>query len=285
MGPSRTAELVCLFRAMEQRRPPAERVVDDPLAGLFLGPLTRVTLSTLEGSSLARRLPGGLASPLVTYVQARHRFIDNALAAGLEGPAVQVAVLGAGYDTRAWRFAGVLAGRPVYELDFPATGRRKARIARRHGGELPESDVRRVEIDFLTQGLGPVLAAAGFRPGAPSFFIWEGVSMYLTREAVKATLATVREMGGPGSRLAMDFWFLPDGPDLQAAARRFTPHLLRLLGEPVTFGMHPEDTGDFLARSGLRLVDQADAAELGRRHVPDGRPVYPANHVVVAEVT
>src|SRR4029453_8053476 len=99
---------------------------------------------------LAERLSPGVT----TFVLVRHRYIDDRLAHALAGVNIrQVVLLGAGYDTRAWRFAQALAGRPVFEVDFPATSARKARILERHAGELPPVDVRRVEIDFQTQSL------------------------------------------------------------------------------------------------------------------------------------
>ena len=70
--------------------------------------------------------------------------------------------------------------------------------------------------------------------------------------------------------------------DPKASALRLSTSALALVGEPVVFGMHPEDAPDFLARQGWTAVDVADAAELERRYVTDGRTVYPANHVVVA---
>ena len=59
-------------------------------------------------------------------------------------------------------------------------------------GEPAVFVVRRVEIDFETDSLADRLRAAGFRKGARTFVVWEGVSMYLTRAAVKATLTTIR---------------------------------------------------------------------------------------------
>jgi hypothetical protein len=43
---------------------------------------------------------------------------------------------------------------------------------------------------------------------------------------------------------------------------------LSLIGEPVTFGVHPEDYEHFLARHGFRVVDLALASELRARYTP-----------------
>ena len=285
-SPSRTAEVVCLFRALEHQRRASARILDDPYAQLFLG---RATSTALRAARAARRLTElspRLSTQLATYVLARHRCMDDALARALAGTGAervaQVVVLGAGYDTRAWRFAEQLAGRPVFEVDFPSTSTRKEQVARRAATTLPTASVHRVQVDFLAETFDGPLLRAGFRRDARTFVIWEGVSMYVTRSAVKATLSLVHALCAPGSELVLDFWFLLDAPDLRAAAHRASANLLHLLGEPVLFGVHPEDAGAFLARAGFALVDLADAAALGARYVRDRRAVYPANYVVHA---
>jgi methyltransferase (TIGR00027 family) len=222
---------------------------------------------------------------VTTFVLVRHRYIDDRLTHALAGGHVrQVVLLGAGYDTRAYRFATALAGRPVFEVDFPATSARKARILARHAAELPAADVRRVEIDFQTQSLEERLLASGFAKGSPTFFVWEGVSMYLRREAVKGTLRAIAALGGPGSEVAMDFWHLVDAPDLVSTAYRASASALSLVGEPVTFAMHPEDCVPFLEREGFRVEEVAAAATLEQRYVADRRRVHPAMYLVHAVV-
>ena len=103
---SRTAEVTALIRASDRRWDPSARILDDPYAERFLGPLGRAALRTWQaGGPLSKSLER--VAPLVrNYVLARHRFIDEALGAALAGDEIkQVVLLGAGYDSRAWRFA------------------------------------------------------------------------------------------------------------------------------------------------------------------------------------
>jgi len=282
-APSRTAEVVCLARASDQRRPPDDRILDDPYARSFLGALSRAALATAEMSGKLGDEIERSALGLLPYVLCRHRYIDDCLAAFLADPAPgRVVLLGAGYDSRAWRFADALAGRTLYEVDHPATAGRKETIVA--GMTLPEVDRRVVVTDFIHTPLEEALADVGVAPGERTFFVWEGVSMYLTREALKQTFRVMREVAGPGSKLAMDFWYLTDKPDLRSTAHRMSPGLLSLLGEHITFGIHPEDVGDFLRREGLNLLEIADARELERRYVRDSRRVYPAAYLLHAEV-
>lgn len=280
---SRTAEVVAFMRASDQRRASERRIVDDPYAHLFLGPWLRGALASLERTGRLGERGEQLFPNLTTYVLTRHRFIDDCLAVALaRGRFEQLVLLGAGYDTRAYRFADALDGRPTFEVDHPATGDRKARVVRQRASALPRARITRVPIDFQSQALGDRLLSEGFRRGARTFWVWEGVSPYLTRAAVKATLTTLRELSARGSDLAMDFWFLLDSPAAIATAVRMSSQLLAILGEPVTFGLDPDDAPDFMRRAGFRTVDLALPADLETRYVRDARRVYPADYLLHA---
>src|SRR5436190_2398536 len=144
--PSLTAEAVTMARAVEHLKPPGERVIDDPWAQLFLSPAARRALAAWSaswtGQALRRLGPTG-----TTYVPLRHRFIDEHLTAALDAGVAQIVLLGAGYDTRAYRFADRLDGRPVFEVDLPPISRAKAAVIARHQAELPDTNVVRAAID------------------------------------------------------------------------------------------------------------------------------------------
>lgn len=279
--PSVTAEVVALARALEHLRPAGDRILEDPYAHLFLGRASKAALAAWRVNGPTARLAKRLDPGALAFVPARHRYIDEQLSALLDEGAAQLLLLGAGYDSRAHRFAEQLAGRPVFEVDLAPISRRKAGIVHRHRAELPEVDLRRVEIDFEAQTLAEVLAPAGFEAGAVTFVVWEGVSMYLTRAAVKATLTALRDLCGSGSRLCMDVWHLVDDPGPLGTIRRSAPGALSLIGEAVTFGIHPEEVGFFLERHGWTLVDVATSDALVERFT-GGRPLDPSLYLLTA---
>ena len=279
--PSLTAEAVTIARALEHLRPPDKRVVDDPYAHLFLSRASRAALNAWSGSLTGRALRR-LGTSGTTYVPLRHRFIDDHLSAALDAGAAQVVLLGAGYDTRAYRFADQLAGRPVFEVDLAAISQSKAATIAKHRDVFPETNVVRVEIDFETERLDAKLIEAGLTEGAPTFFTWEGVPMYLTRAAVKTTLDAAWALSGPGSEIAHDMWHLVDDPSLLGTARRVAPSALSAIGEPVTFAIHPEEIDDFLRRHGFHVVDLAMADELQDRYAANDRSVVDASLYVLA---
>lgn len=280
--PSVTALAVCFMRAREQALPDDRRILDDPYARHFLTRSWTLGLS-LAGDRVARlesRFPG-LTSGLSTYVVCRHRFIDDALRTALAEGVEQLVLLGAGYDSRPWRFAEALRGRRVFEVDHPATAARKRRILTHHR-RWPEVDRVQVDCDFATQDFAERLRAEGFREGAPTFVVWEGVSMYLSRDTIRSTLSRIRALGGPGTWLSMDFHYLPDGSGVRHTLWRSSPGLLHAIGEPVTFFLHPEEAGPFLQASGFAVHDLATPADLERRYVRDGRAVSPVMYVLTA---
>jgi methyltransferase (TIGR00027 family) len=86
----------------------------------------------------------------------------------------------------------------VFEADHPATQQAKREALGGIAGP-PASQVRLVPVDFERDDVGQALRAAGYRDGAPSLFLWEGVTNYLTPAAVDQTLGAVRGLAAAGS--------------------------------------------------------------------------------------
>jgi methyltransferase (TIGR00027 family) len=147
--------------------------------------------------------------------------IRRAVAAGVH----QVVILGAGFDTRAWRMAE-LAGATVFEVDHPAT--QAAKRERTAGIPLVAADLRFVPVDFTRDSLPDALATAGHAADQPTVWVWEGVTMYLGDDALRSTLAAVRSRSAPGSAL-LAHYHEPPQSGRQSLVRRV---IFRALGEP-----------------------------------------------------
>jgi len=292
-GASRTAEIVCFFRAMETHRPPGARILEDRYAEVFLdgpwrafarSPWSRVVIAPDARASSARGAlptmwPTLQAAMLQGFVAARHREMDDHLARFLADGGDQVVVLGAGYDTRALRFADTLAGRVIIEVDFPATQARKQMLLRQRMPEATRHVAAYLGVDFLHEVLGEALMRPPFRAGARTFFIWEGVAMYLTESAVAHTLSTLAAISGAGSEVVCDMWAEPAGRGLGDTARRWGAGLLARIGEPLLFSLPPSDAPAFFLKQGWRVKDLADGRALSARW---GRPIFPDNSVIHA---
>ena len=202
---SRTAEYMAFFRALESARPSRKRLFTDRFAVQFLRPGLRralwfsrlPVLGALIPWYADRRLPGARTSGI-----ARTRLIDDALCQALREGIGQVVILGAGFDCRAYRLPGI-GSAAVFEVDHPATLSVKRAHLRRVLAKLPEN-VRFVEMDFNRQNLRDTLTQAGLDLLRPAVFLWEGVTNYLTADAVSAVLRFVAGCAA-GSRLIFTY--------------------------------------------------------------------------------
>jgi methyltransferase (TIGR00027 family) len=284
---SRTAEYNALFRALESARAPQCRIIEDQLATLFLRQPLRSVTRVLHSSALAtvsryidRRQPG--VRPTVV---ARTRLIDDYLIAAVRDGISQIVILGAGFDTRAYRIAGI-EGACVFEVDHPDTSAVKQQRIRQVLGELP-AHVRYLTMDFDNGSLDDALTRAGFDAAYRTFFIWEGVTNYLTEDAVNATLAVVSK-ASEGSRLVFTYVHhdILRNPERFAGGVRLHRRLSRF-GEQFTFGLDPAHVSHFLAAHGLRLIDDIGSVEYRARFLGargDHLKGHEFYHVAVADV-
>jgi methyltransferase (TIGR00027 family) len=264
---SRTAEYMALFRALETTVPARARLFQDRYAAAFLSRHLRfvVTLAkipfvgALIRALIDRRWPGPRTSAV-----ARTRFIDDAAAAALDAGIDQVVILGAGFDARAYRLAA-MARAVVFEVDHPSTSAAKRAAIENKIATAP-THVRFVPIDFNVERLGGVMQAAGYDARRRTLFIWEGVTNYLTEEAVDATLRWCAASAA-GGRVLFTYVHKQVLIDPQAfEGARALQAALHAAGEHWTFGLDPAALPSFLAARGLQLVEDVGAADYRARY-------------------
>jgi methyltransferase (TIGR00027 family) len=196
--------------------------------------------------------------------------IDDALVDALSQGTSQVVIMGAGFDCRAYRIAGVDSAR-VFEVDHSGTLATKKSVLKRIPG-LRSGHVRFVETDFNRQPLGEVLDASGFDRQARTFFIWEGVTNYLTGEAVDATLRYLANAGQRGSKVLFTYIHrnvLHDPSSFEGAEKSIS--VVARAGERWTFGIDPKELRPYLAERGLDLIEDVGSLEYRRRYMkPSG---------------
>jgi methyltransferase (TIGR00027 family) len=166
------------------------------------------------------------------FNQFRTVLLDRAIAAA--APIAQLVILGAGFDTRAWRL-DTLADATVFEVDHPDT----QALKRARAAALPAKarEVRFVATDFRRDDLAASLRAAGYDESSPAFWLWEGVTMYLRPEAVAANLEALAALSAPGSHLALTYLSKDRGRIPRSV-------FLALLGEPVRSAYSPAGITD-----------------------------------------
>ena len=264
--PSKTAQFMALFRALESTYPRERRLFEDPLAMRFLSPALKGVLRASSFSCLRQgvvKLLDGVWTGARASGIARTRLIDDFLCRGIQEGCAQVVILGSGYDSRAYRLPE-LAGMRVFEVDHPSTLRPKKEKLRRTGIDC--GHVVFAEIDFLHQSLAQVLEQAGFDGARPAFFIWEGVTNYLSEAAVRETLTYIGSLA-PGTRLAFTYVHRNAIDSPEANVKSGISKLLKKQGEPWTYGILPEELPALLWECNLKLLEDIGSVDYRKRYM------------------
>ena len=195
------------------------------------------------------------------FLMARERYIDEVLQHFLDEGLQQLVILGAGFDSRGYRFD--LAGRvKVFEVDHPVTQAAKVKRVRRIFDKLPEH-ITYVPIDFNTQTLSGCLLPSGYDPHQLSLFIWQGVTMYLTLAGVDATLDFIVKNSSPGSAVVFDYLYLAVLEGIQKQNEISNMRRYRFMtGEGLTFGIPQGQANAFLEARGFCQVKDVTTEEL-----------------------
>jgi methyltransferase (TIGR00027 family) len=236
---------------IEQYQPAKTRLFDDPFAKELVGGPICFMLRFAGMRKVTVQQTDAVGKGIYGAQICRTRYIDDVLRAAASQGIHQLVILGAGYDTRPYRLPEIKNVK-VFEVDLPAVQADKKDKLRKFLGKLPE-DVSFIPIDFDTQTLETVFSGTAFDPGKPAVFIWEGVTQYITEEAVRRTLAFVGKSAS-GSILVFTFVLksiierrsdIPDANHMMDVVAKQSPWI---------FGMEPSGVAEFLKPYHLSLV-------------------------------
>jgi methyltransferase (TIGR00027 family) len=293
---SRTSIYTAAGRAVGAREPDSSVRNPDYLAESLLGDPSSFEID--HPAVRALRLPYDEAMKDVEIVSTvrmmlvRTRFIDAALERAVEDGAAHVVILGAGFDSHAYRCHELLANVKVFEVDRPATQELKKQRVRETLG-APPANLTYVPSDFQHDDLAAVLRRHGHDQSLRTFFIMEGVTMYVPEPGVQATL---RYVAGhpPGSAIVFDFMYRPVIDMLRninwaTVPDSFKPMAQRFLNlikdEPWVFGIPVDGERAFLGDAGLELREalaiggeesirryatRADGTQIGAQALAEG---------------
>jgi methyltransferase (TIGR00027 family) len=242
----------------------------DRLAARFVDSGPRLT--AMVKVPLVRRLAPWVAERLLPgsywFELARVKHMDGVLRKEIAAGVQQLVILGAGFDSRAYRFADRLARIPTFEVDHPVTASVKRKRVTGIFGSLPRH-VRYVDADLGIPGeLEKRLASAGYAPTLRTLVIWSGVTPYIPEHGVDAVLRWLARDAAPGSSIVFDYAYRE-----AVEGRAFfygAPQLRRRVdqsGEPLRFGIERDCVAGYLAACGLELLSDLGPEQLERRYL------------------
>jgi methyltransferase (TIGR00027 family) len=269
--PVKSAMAVAALRAASGRESDPAVRNPDYLARHFVGGLYSLILALPR--AISRKVIEKISPGSYCYFLARTRFIDDSLSLAVGQGVNQIVILGAGYDSRAHRFAqhsnaGVLQ---FFEVDLSAT--QLAKRKRMHVQGISElSNVRYVAHDFNSGQLMTALKENGFKSECPTFFIWEGVSYYLSEAAVVDVFQLLANQCAAGSSLAFDYSLrsFVKGATNTYGGKSMQAWLLKNK-ERFLFGLEPGELQHYLKAFNLIVTEDLGAADLHQKYLIDSK--------------
>jgi methyltransferase (TIGR00027 family) len=276
--PSRTAELVALIRALEYAYYGEKSLLKDKYAARFLSDFYMTIYNRLSIlPEFMSFFVNSASLGLFDFITLRHAFMDDYTRRLAQK--VPVALLGAGYDSRALRLAQYIR-HGIWEFDFPATQRRKKFYLRneRIEGELPHY----CEVDFMKESLPEIFERSGI-PRAAALVIWEGVSMYVSEEVVKNTLLACRDHFGEGTVVLFDYWHSTMDDPIRNLLAKVMPLVMDLIyNERFTYGATVQQMRELVLSCGARRFESLTGKQIMKRLLLTSRlPLTSASMAVV----
>ena len=276
-----TAKGIAVLRAVESMKPEGERLFYDPYAERFVSKaLLKMAKFFMDIGYAKKKGPG-----VPEYIASRVRYIDDYLLECIKDGIGQIVILGAGYDSRAYRFNELKEKVKVFEVDHPASLEDKKKVLEKYFGKIPENIIY-APIDFNTEDLGKCLIGRGFDVNVKTLFIWEGVTYYLASEAVDSTLEFVAKYSGPGSSIIFDYtydWVIQGKSNRGEIVRM--KRYRRFTGEGLVFGIEEGKIVEFLEARGFCKVVNAGSDDFKRLYFSgtdkDVAPIYSIVHATV----
>lgn len=196
----------------------------------------------------------------------RSRYAEDCLEAALQKGVRQYVILGAGMDTYAFRrpdLAGVLE---IFEIDHPLTQAFKLSRLKELGWEHP-GNLHFIPVDFTKETLPAALRQSTYDPRQLSFFSWLGVTIYLTRAEIMATLRAIAGIAPAGSSIVFDYLdtdaFIPEKASKQVRLMR---EIVEKVGEPLKGSFDPAMLAADLAGAGLLLHENLSPPAIEKRY-------------------
>ncbi len=251
---SQTAMLIASLRALACYEDDSLIHGNDYLAELFLPEDKRIPLKTTDYRPVIKKaIPEGLYE----YVIARTKYFDELFLQYLYQQIPQIVLLGAGYDSRSYRYANQIKNSKIYEVDTSATQKLKRQILQDNALEI-HPNVLYVTADFEQDEWFQGLYDAGYQSSLQTLYIWEGVTFYLTPESVDSMLSLLRQHSLTKSILSFDYQHRDNATTLIDTG---------LKDENITFGLNAQECDKYLHSWGYSVIEKVDSEAMNNRYL------------------
>jgi len=274
-----TAELTTGLRAVAAMEPDEKIRNPDYLAEQFLtpafwfyGPFRKNFEASKEYINFYRINGYYTANACTKLIDA---ILENLAKQGLK----QVVNIGAGLDSRPYRFQKQMPNVRFFEIERPAAMAYKKERVKAVLGKIP-AEVVYIPLDFHTQKIDGALKKAGYDENLKTLFIWEGITAFIDEAAVDSTLRFIARHSAPGSEVVFDYILddLVRGDFKKFPRARFYAVRRSTSGEPWKFGIAEGSANEFVSQRGLKVISDYGPDELARQYLIrsdgalDGRP-------------
>jgi methyltransferase (TIGR00027 family) len=254
--PSETAMIAAFARAVAAKEDKVQIKGPDYLAELFLTDEGKKPLSDIVSRKWA--IQNLITPPLYGYFICRTSYIDSIYAKALSDNFSQIVFLGAGYDSRAYRFKNVNSNIRIFEMDAASTQNRKIGVLKNANIDIPEQ-VSFISINFKDENFATALIKSGFDKSSKTLFIWEGVTYYLHEEAIRNTLELINTLAPLGSITCFDYMTAKVDTVFQS--------------EPFLFWIKPSELPEFMSNFGFDIIEHINPDEMGKKFLTLGNGV------------
>lgn len=255
--PENTAVRVALWRALHLEADPPPHVFNDEVG---------LALAAPDGDWRSRPDMSLFTKPFRASILARARFIEDLVEEQAALGVSQYVILGAGLDTFAQRRTDLAPRLTVFEIDQPGPQAWKRQRLMDLGFGIPPF-LRLVPVDFEADASWrKALAASGFDSAGAAVVASTGVSMYLTKDAILATLQQAASLA-PGSTFAMSFMLPMEllAPEIRPGVERAAAGA-RASGTPFISFFTPGEMLAMARGAGFREVQHVPASALAQRY-------------------
>jgi methyltransferase (TIGR00027 family) len=122
-------------------------------------------------------------------------------------------------------------------------------------------------INFNTQNLDEILESKGLDSSKPTFFIWEGVTQYITKEVVENILDFISKSAS-GSRLVFTYILksVIDGTSNMLDGERLVS-LAGMGDQSWIFGLDPSEVSGYIKQYNLVLIENVGSSYLKENYL------------------